>query len=416
MTRSLKFDPLLIGAALIATVLGLIAIWDAGYARAAVNGTLLPREFWMQSIFSVFSVGLGWICAKITVQKWEKAATWMMGLGLFGLILVELPVIGKEIGGARRWIDLKVMTIQPSEFVKLAAIVYLAAILTRHKPWVNPKYKNSRQWIGRVLIPKIGRAMPFLPVLLSIALIEHEPDLATAMVVVAVMFAMMIVGGVSWKSILLMGVIGSAFAGYMVIDKPYRLERFINHSSRWSERNIEDIGYQTTQSEMAMASGGMIGHGLGEGRAKHTLPAPTTDFIIATVAEEFGLVGSLVILGLMGVISLRLAFLSLSRRETFDRLVLLGVAVWIGIQTAINYMMANGTLPPIGLPLAFFSYGGSSLLAVWAAIGICTSVLSRQESLDEDESEPPAVKKKRRKYGIPKKNPTQHRRRSVTLR
>ncbi|MCB0825667.1 MAG: FtsW/RodA/SpoVE family cell cycle protein [Armatimonadetes bacterium] len=416
MTRSLKFDPFLIGAALIATVLGLIAIWDAGYARAAVNGTLLPREFWMQGIFSVLSVGLGLACAKITVQKWEKLASWLMGLGLFGLLLVELPVIGKEIGGARRWIDLKVMTIQPSEFVKLAAIIYLAAILTRHKPWEKPKFKNNRQWVGKVLIPKIGRALPFLPVLLSIALIEHEPDLATAMVVVVVMYAMMFVGGVSWKSMALMSLIGAAFAGYMIMDKPYRIERILNHSSRWSERNIEDIGYQTTQSEMAMASGGMIGHGLGEGRAKHTLPAPTTDFIIATVAEEFGLVGSLVILALMGTIALRLALLSFSRRESFDRLLLLGVAVWIGVQSATNIMMANGTLPPIGLPLAFFSYGGSSLLAIWAAIGICTSVLSRQESLDEDDSEPPVAKKKKRKFGVPKKNPTQHRSRSVTLR
>ena len=119
---------------------------------------------------------------------------------------------------------------------------------------------------------------------------------------------------------------------------------------------------------------GMIGVGLGEGRAKHTLPAPTTDFILATVGEEFGLVGSLAVIGLLGIITYRLYRTGASHKDMFAKLVLTGTATWIGVQTVVNVMMVNGHFASIGVPLPFFSYGGTSLLAIWMAIGISQSV------------------------------------------
>src|SRR5262249_19776069 len=154
-----------------------------------------------------------------------------------------------------------------------------------------------------------------------------------------------------------------------------RISRILNHDARWSEENIEGSGYQTTQSEAAMARGGLFGVGLGEGRAKHTLPAPTTDFIMTTVAEETGLVGALIRARPAGGISGRLMWLGRGTSDRFGKLVLGGTAGWIGVQACTNIAMANGFAPPIGVPMPFVSAGGSSLIALWMAVGACQSVI-----------------------------------------
>lgn len=385
--------------ALALTVAGLLTIWDAGYARAAVNGLVLPREFQSQAMFLVLAVLAGIGAAKVPANFWKNAAIPGMIASIVLLVMVELPVVGKEIGGARRWIDLKLFTIQPAEFAKFGAILFLAFILTVRKPWKEPRVRNFGDRVDRVWMPTVGRGLVLtLPVLIAVFLIEKEPDLATAMVIVATMIAMMVLGGVRWKSVITFCALGVAVVGVMLYKESYRLERITNHADRWSAKNIETIGYQTTQSEMALAAGGAVGVGLGEGRAKYKLPAPTTDFILATVGEEFGLIGSLAIIGGLGVLTWRIMLLGLQRRDPFDRLMMCGVAVWMGVQATTNIMMANGTLPPIGIPLPFFSYGGSSLLSLWIAVGACQSVLNRSDAsaVAEDEEEP------KRRLGRPK--------------
>jgi cell division protein FtsW len=147
-----------------------------------------------------------------------------------------------------------------------------------------------------------------------------------------------------------------------------------------------DGGYQTVVSETALARGGLFGVGIGNGIAKHKLPAPTTDFVLATVGEEFGLLGVLVVVGLLAVVTWRLFWLAARAPDTFSRLALVGMAVWIGIQTCTSVTMVNGTLPPIGIPLPFVSYGGSSLLALWMGVGISMSVARQQSQKKEVES------------------------------
>jgi cell division protein FtsW len=154
------------------------------------------------------------------------------------------------------------------------------------------------------------------------------------------------------------------------------MDRILNHGQRWEDANRDDVGYQTVQSETAMANAGPFGTGIGVGRAKHMLPAATTDFVLATVAEETGLIGSLVILALLAALAWRLLQLAHRTRGSYGKLVLLGIALWIGVQSSINVMMANGTLPAIGIPLPFISSGGSSLLALMAAMGIAQSVVA----------------------------------------
>ncbi|MFM9872681.1 MAG: FtsW/RodA/SpoVE family cell cycle protein, partial [Fimbriimonadaceae bacterium] len=185
-------------------------------------------------------------------------------------------------------------------------------------------------------------------------------------------------------------------AGAAIIDKPYRVTRLLSHADRWSDSKIDSIGFQTTQSETALAMGGILGKGFGQGRAKYTLPEPTNDFILATIGEEAGLIGSLVVIGLLGFIVMRLYNHGMQRIDRFEKLMLVGVSCWIGIQTILNVMVANGFLPVMGVPLPFFSAGGSSLFALWLALGVSQSVISspnvrvEQGGLSVNEGEPVA--------------------------
>ncbi len=364
-------DPILFTLAVAATLIGAILIFDAGYARSLQSGSgPIPREFKSQALYAVIALIFGWMASNVALQKWRRAATVLFFLSLISLVAVE--VVGKDMNGAKRWLEYGPIMIQPAEFVKISVILYLAAVFAWRKPYKRPQtIRNWGEWMDGVLVPKIQRAMPAIWVLLAVALINKEPDLGTAAIVAVTMYAMMILGGVSRKSLVLFALLGVVGATVMTIQEPYRLDRIVNHSQRWDADHRDDVGFQTITSETAIAAGGVAGVGIGSGRAKHLMPAATTDFILATVGEEFGLVGVLSVLALLGCIVLRMIVLARRATSFFGQLVLSGSAAWIAIQTCVNVMMANGTLPAIGIPLPFVSSGGSSLLALWLMIGIC---------------------------------------------
>ncbi len=361
----------------LATLLGLVFIYDAGYARSLQQGRgPIPREFWMQGIFLVAALGAGLLAARISLEAWRRGAR---GLWFFTLLaLVGLEFVGHEMNGAVRWYKLGPITLQPAEFAKVTAILYLAAALANRKRWpakVKPA-RNWGHWLDTVGIPKLKRAMPLLWVFAGFVMIELEPDLGTGALIMATAFAMLWAGGVSRRS--LAWCVGLAAVGvlFVVQLQPYRLERITTHFDRWSPANVDGIAYQTVQSELAMASGSLFGVGMGTGRAKHVMPAATTDFISATAAEEFGLLGWLVVAGALFAVTWRLLTLANRAPTPFGRLVLFGIGAWIGGQTLLNLTMANGTLPAIGIPLPFVSSGGSSLVALWVAIGIAQTALA----------------------------------------
>lgn len=161
----------------------------------------------------------------------------------------------------------------------------------------------------------------------------------------------------------------------MVLKEPYRMERFTHHNERWSTANSDDESYQTVQSELGAAMGGIWGSDFGGGVIKRRIPAPTNDYIMATIAEETGLVGAWSVLAILGGIVWRLFALAKRQVDVFRRCTLVGIASWIGIQGTTNYMMANSFIPSIGIPLPFFSSGGSSLVSLWLAIGISQAMI-----------------------------------------
>lgn len=392
MSRRWKIqDPLLFAFVAVATGLGLVFIFDAGYARAIGSGRAalgaLPPEFLAQVKFLPLAIGLGVLAAQIRPERWRRWATplWLATLALL-LIVKEF---GTELNGAKRWLPLGPIGVQPAELAKFATILYLAAIFADRKPWPE-KIKPSRHWadwLDRVAVPKIRRALPAILVLVGVYWIEKEPDLGTAAVVAFIAFVLMAVGGISRKSLLAVIVLGLGGGLVMVKQESYRLDRFKIHASRWSPENIDDLAYQTVQSEIAMASGGVAGVGFGSGRAKHLMPATTTDFINATIAEETGFLGAFGVLCVLGAIVWRLLYNAQRAPTEFGKLVLVGTASWVGVQTTVNFMMANALLPAIGIPIPLISSGGSSLLALWVAFGACQAMLRPQLAVVKVEKE-----------------------------
>lgn len=397
MFKALRLhDPILFGFALLATVLGIVCIFDAGYVRALKDGSnFIPREVIAQIAFLPLALFLGGWVARVRPEQWRKWSKLVWIVAFVALLLPMVPGLGVEMNGAKRWVKLfslpmvgQIM-IQPAEFAKVAVVIYLAGVFAGRPAW--PKkikaQKTWAHWLDNVAIPKLMRLMPAFWVLAAVVLIEKEPDLGTGAVVAAIAYAMFFAGGVTKKSIIWAAVLAAAGVMLLIHQEPYRLDRIVNHGSRWSESNMDDVGWQTVQSEVGMASGGLLGNGPGNGRAKHVMPAATTDFMLTTIAEEFGFLGAAFVVLVLGVLAMRLIMIAPTAATPFGSLVLSGVGWWIAIQTCVNVMMANGTLPAIGIPLPFISSGGSSLIALWLAMGLCQSALSPQP-VKEEESAP----------------------------
>jgi cell division protein FtsW len=358
-----------------ATLLGLCAIASAGFARSVHRDQgIVTGEAHTQAIAIVAALLVALWVSRWRATAWRRLAPWFF-LACAGAVLA-VKFIGIERNGAQRWIDLGPFHAQPSEFAKLGVVLFLAWVLARREPWTGPKrpVRGVGEWLDHVAVPKIVRSLPLLTVISVVVMVEREPDLGTAAVIAVAALVMLVAGGVTWKSLAMLGVLGSIGVAWMVLQEPYRIDRIATHMYRWEELHRDDVGFQTTQSEMAMASGGLAGVGAGAGRARHMLPAATSDFIMTTIAEDFGLVGALTVLAILGLLVRRLLVVASRVPDGFGKLVLCGVAAWIAVQTCVNVAMANGALPAIGLPLPFISAGGSSLAALWLAIGVCLAI------------------------------------------
>ncbi len=364
-------DTLLFWLAMTISVVGLFYILDAGYAQSMrIGAGILPKPFTQQIVALIASVGAFFALRNVSPETWKRFAPWGIVIAFGLLFLVEK--MGTTTNEATRWLKIGPVQIQPAEFMKVAAVLYLATTLAAKKDWDETweQRKKDKTLEAAVVIPKLKRLWPGFVILFAWFMIEHEKDIGTASVVLMTAFTMFLSVPVTKKSkliisaIMVIGLIG------FVAKEPYRVSRFMVHPNRWQREHINDESYQTIHSELAMASGGVLGTGIGTGRAKHLIPATTSDFIMATVAEECGVWGPWLCLGLVGGISFRLLQLAQRTEDKFKKLFMNGVAWWIGIQACTNMLMANATIPAIGIPFPFVSAGGSSLLALWIAVAI----------------------------------------------
>lgn len=371
-------DGPLFGLALTNSIIGVLLVFDTTFTKSLKNGAgWFPSEAKMQIIFLILSLGLfAYVSKAVSINRLQKIGQGLFFFTLFLLVLVESP-LGHSGGNAQRWVGYGQIRLQPSELFKLATILYVSGVVVSRKPWpkITKRFKNFASYLDTVGPATLKRWWPVILVMVGIVLTTMQPDLGTAAVAYLVTFALFAIGGVR-RSSLIFACAGTLVLGAVAIKaEGYRFERLVSHYSRWEPKYKNDIGFQSTTSELGQARGHLLGQIPGNGRIKNILPAAHTDFIFATVGEEFGLVGALVVIVLQFLIPLRLFTVSRKSVTPFGSLVCMGVGIWFAVHTVVNVMMANGALPPIGIPLPLISYGGSSMLSLWLAIGVCNLTL-----------------------------------------
>ena len=280
------------------------------------------------------------------------------------LLTVFLPGVGKEVNGARGWIALGSLQLQPAEFAKLGLILYLSALIAK-------KGERFRDFQTGLLPPLIVTGLFFLVILL-------QNDLGTGLVLIATAGVVLVVGGANLRHLLKLGALALALIIGFVLMASYRVERFTAFLDPWSEP--QGASYQLIQSLYAIAHGGVTGAGFGQSIQKYFyLPFPHTDFIFSVFAEEFGFVGCVVFVLVYVLFLWRMLILSLRCPDPFAHLLGTGIVGMIAIQALINLGGVTGMLPITGVPLPFISYGGSSLIVCMTATGLVLS-LSRESA------------------------------------
>lgn len=339
---------------------GLLTLFSATYYKAVDQGDAL-----LEVKKQLIGVGLGaflmLLTSRIPYSFWQKPRVVMLALtGSFALlVLVLIPGIGVYVNGSRRWLNIAGMSFQPSELAKIASVMYLASTLSFRLKQVE------RLWTGILPLLVIPAAM-FL-------LILQQPNLSTAGSIMIVAVLMLLLAGAKWKHLSLMGVAGLAVGFAYAWVEPYRRERLLSFRNPFAQ--MSDEGYQLSQSLIAIGSGGLFGRGLGQGRQKFSyLPYPESDFIFAIIGEDFGLFGCCVVILLFVAFAVAGMRIALNCQDRYGCLLAAGITAMISVQAFINIGVVVGILPTTGLPLPFFSAGGTSISLLMAAVGILFNI------------------------------------------
>ncbi|OGI52881.1 MAG: cell division protein FtsW [Candidatus Muproteobacteria bacterium RIFCSPHIGHO2_02_FULL_65_16] len=357
-----QWDPWLLGGALALMLLGVIMVHSASVAYAQrVTGNSI---YYLTRHLGHVLLGLLLLGAVMhtRVRWWEKAGPYLLLLGIGLLVAVLLPGIGGHVNGSSRWIRLGIVNLQPSEFVKLFMVVYVAGYLVR-------KQEELRNFTQGILMVSVVVAVVGM-------LLLQEPDLGTVVVICLAVLVMLFLGGVRFWHFLLVVAAGIGGMVLLTLIAPYRLERVTSFLDPWADPF--GGGFQLTQALIAFGRGAWLGVGLGGSVQKLAyLPAAHTDFVLAVAAEELGLVVVLAVIALFGIIVVR-AFAIARRAEAagmiYGARLAQGLGLLIGMQAMINMGVNMGALPTKGLTLPFVSYGGSSLLASCVALALLLRV------------------------------------------
>ena len=312
------------------------------------------------------SVVLGALCcagaSRLGSRTYERVAYPALALAALALVAVLLPGLGLMRGGARRWIGLGALNVQPSEFAKIAAVLYLARSIIRKAE--------------RIETFAVG-VLPHVIVVGCLAmLVVVEPDFGTAVLLCLLLITMLFAGGVRWRDLVMPLLPVLPVVAYAISSSPYRLRRVLVFLDPWE--HPRDAGFQLVQSFLAFGSGGLLGIGLGESKQKmFFLPEAHTDFIFSVIGEELGLFGALALVALFALLAGRGFRVAFRHPTPFGRLVAFGITVLLVLQAGVNMAVVLGLLPTKGLALPFVSYGGSAMLGALTSAGVLVA-LSRE--------------------------------------
>jgi len=343
------------------TVLGLAMIMSAGSVSATQGYDGNP--FWYfqrQGIYAIGGVVALLVAVRLPHTAWKKLAVPMLVV-LLPLMLVALhPSAGSSLYGASRWIDLGPVTLQPSEFLKLAMIAFAATVIT--KKWNR-------------LDDPVHLLIPLAPVVLGVALLVIlQRDLGTTVIICGSVFLLLFAAGVRLRYLALTGTVALAGTAFLIFGEAYRRTRFVDSFlNPWNDP--DGAGFQLIQGMIAFGSGGWTGVGLGASRQKWDyLPNAHSDFIFAIIGEELGLLGALFVLTMFAVLLFAGVRIAVAAPDTFGRLMAAGITGWIGLQTIINLGAVTGLMPITGVPLPLLSFGGTALVVTLAGIGVLASI------------------------------------------
>jgi cell division protein FtsW len=300
------------------------------------------------------------IAFQVPIAVWEKSAPWLFVASLVLLIAVLIPGVGKVVYGARRWISLGPLSFQPSELAKFAVLLYAADYMVRKM--------DVKERFFRAVMPMAGAVAVVGLLLLA------EPDMGGFMVIAVIAMGILFLGGVNARMFFLIAAILVVAFGLMIALSEWRRERIFAYLDPWTEKYALGKGYQLSHSLIAIGRGEIFGVGLGGSVEKlHWLPEAHTDFLLAVIGEEFGLVGVLVVIGLFLWLTRRIMHIgrqAIALDRVFAGLTAQGVGIWMGFQSFINMGVNLGALPTKGLTLPLMSYGGSAILINMVAIAV----------------------------------------------
>jgi len=363
--QAAEYDEGLVWAAILLLGVGLVMVYSASIAIAEASrasGHQSTYYLMRHALFVAFGLVAGVAAFQVPLRLWQQAAPYLFlaGAGLLALVLV--PGVGREVNGSQRWISLHFVTVQPSELMKLFAVLY-AADYTARKAAHMASFRRG--------------FLPMLVVMLVVGwLLLREPDFGAFVVIAVIAMGILFLGGMYWK--LFAGLFALLLAGFvlLILASPYRLQRVIGFMDPWAD--AYGTGYQLSHALIAFGRGEWFGVGLGASVEKlFYLPEAHTDFLLAVIAEELGFAGVAAIIAAFAWIVTR-AFMIGRRAALLERyfpaLVAQGIGLWIGVQAIINIGVNTGMLPTKGLTLPLVSFGGTALLATCCALAILLRV------------------------------------------
>ena len=343
---------------LLLLALGLVMVLSASSPTALSKYGNSYYFFIKQLIFAVAGVIAMCIISKIDYKFWRNF--YKVGYILSIILLILVLLIGKTLNDAKRWIYIGPLSIQPSEIVKFLIIIFYATILSNDRD--NLKF----YWKGLV--------KNFLYIVPIIALLLLEPHFSVSIVILGICCIMMIMAGCKFWQFLASGlVVGIPAIVFIVIKEKYRLQRVLTFLDPWQD--VTGTGWQVIQSLYAIGSGGLFGVGLGESKQKYLyLPEPHNDFIFSVLAEELGFIGCIFVIILFAILIWRGILAAMNAKDMFGSLMAIGITSLIGIQVIINIAVVTSSMPATGMPLPFFSYGGTALFLLLCEMGVLLNI------------------------------------------
>ena len=361
---------LILGSVIALSSLGLVMVLSASSVKSLRESGNSFSFVLRQALSLILAAGLAWVAMKLRYELWKPIAQVSLVVSCALLVLTQIGGIGKTVGGNTNWIGIGSFTLQPSEFAKLGLILWCALRLRIHDERASEGIASNP---ANLIIPGF---------MLVMALILLGRDLGTAVLVTGIVAGILFMSGLALKvfGLLAMGA-GLLFAAF-ILPNANRMNRFSAFFDPFAEENYQGVGWQQAHSIMGLASGGAVGTGLGSSKQKWgSLPEVHTDFIFAVIGEELGLLGTLATLGLFGILILGIFKVAINAQNSFDRYVCAGIGCWISVQVLLNIGTVISVIPVVGVTLPLISYGGSSLIATFIALGYVLGVLRRDPQI-----------------------------------